>query len=295
MELQRKFITVSDDGLVIVNAALGKIFYQQQEPYFTMGSDTTAWDDIVDAFSGEPVHDDVRLLKSLHLRSADGVPMFALENAWYSIQNGDIERAAGILRCPVDQARASSKTQADLERLISTLKPTWQADAMTAKDILKKPDYTSEPVGRMLNDGPRRQPLYQDGGGTYPITTWQKRDDGGLWLYCGLEFIVFPDLETADEAAREQWKDMANYDPEEFEALAGTGRLARWESGKPDRFGVSSLDEYLDTIEEISEETFATYDARVRWGEISTKLTEAVGWKNEARDAWVEVVAFRAS
>lgn len=84
-----------------------------------------------------------------------------------------------------------------------------------------------------------------------------------ITLEDGREFYIFPDSETAGEAAREYWADMAANDPQEFACLVGESTLVAWGLGQyagPGSTQVQSLTEWLDLHIDVPEEHFGSYN-----------------------------------
>jgi len=79
----------------------------------------------------------------------------------------------------------------------------------------------------------------------------------------GREFYIAEDSDSAGEAAREYWEDLARNDPKEFACIVGEETLINWSLGEyagPGSTKVSSLEEWLDLWLTIPEEHFASYD-----------------------------------
>jgi len=73
------------------------------------------------------------------------------------------------------------------------------------------------------------------------------------------EFYIAKSSEQAGLRAREYWSDMVRNDPDEFAAIVGTETLVHWALG----IGASnaiSLEDWLDQIEMVPEEQWATED-----------------------------------
>ena len=73
------------------------------------------------------------------------------------------------------------------------------------------------------------------------------------------EWYVFEDTETAGEAAREYWQDLADNDPGEFACIVGNETLISWALGRsagPGSTAVHSLDEWLDPVARYTGRTF---------------------------------------
>lgn len=107
----------------------------------------------------------------------------------------------------------------------------------------------------------------------------------------GEDFIVAEDSQTAGEAARERWADMAEHDPEEFECMVGAETLVKWALGQsagPGCVHVTSLSEWLDLHINHPEEEWAGYDGEERDVEdVSPDLDEEIGF--------VPTVAYRTN
>ena len=83
----------------------------------------------------------------------------------------------------------------------------------------------------------------------------------------GEEFFLAEDPESAGEAVREYWADMARLDPSEFTTMIGEGTLVSWALGVyagPGSTQVKSLDEWLDLWKDSPEEHLASYDSAQR-------------------------------
>ena len=81
------------------------------------------------------------------------------------------------------------------------------------------------------------------------------------------EFYLFESTETAGQAAREYWDDMAHNGRREFVAVVGKDCLVSWALGEyagPGSSYVSSLDAWLDLWLSTPEEHFASYDGYER-------------------------------
>jgi len=262
--LQRKFTTVSDGKLVVVKATLGKV--NGLGPYFTIASNIADRNFVAEAFSGEYIYWDLKALIRLHMSDASGVPESALDDAWLFARNHDIERATNLLRCGIFQFLDAKETRADLEQLIARMKPVWLKEAQKAKEFLQGPDYTTEVARKILEDGPRHQPIYQDSDGLYLVRYYEKRGDS-LYLSCdpGPDIIAFPDTEIAAKTIYE--------------------RLVKR------TYGIGPVFENIlrGTTKEFSEEELAS---NLRKGKVSLSLAKEVGLK--PKGDWVEVVAFRS-
>ena len=82
------------------------------------------------------------------------------------------------------------------------------------------------------------------------------------YLECdnGCEYIIFEDREKAGQAVREYYEYMKENDKAEFRCLIGDERLIQWACNESDSFGLSNFDEFLDAVENVPEEHFASYD-----------------------------------
>ena len=100
-------------------------------------------------------------------------------------------------------------------------------------------------------------------------------------LTCGRkQWYVFPDTETAGEAARDYWQELAENDPDEFTALVGEGTLVAWALGRyagPGSTQVTSLEEWLDLWLDTPEEHFASYDGEELNGTVCKSLQADLG------------------
>lgn len=80
-------------------------------------------------------------------------------------------------------------------------------------------------------------------------------------LVCGnREYYVAEDSESAGEAAREYWEDMAQDDPKEFCYIIGEKRLVQWGMGLSDKYGFDCMQDFLDATARVPEEQWAGYD-----------------------------------
>ena len=80
----------------------------------------------------------------------------------------------------------------------------------------------------------------------------------------GEEFHIAPTSDDAGKVARERWADMAENDRGEFVCCIGEDRLVGWALGESDSFGIHSLEEFLDVVEQHPEEELASYDCSER-------------------------------
>lgn len=111
--------------------------------------------------------------------------------------------------------------------------------------------------------------------------------DGGYlkMIECGrLEFYVAEDDETAGQASRKYWSDMAENDPTEFACIVGEDTLIQWGMGRPAGPGsdqsARNLDEWLDICAKHPEEEFASYDGTGREvDDCGSELEEELGFK----------------
>lgn len=97
----------------------------------------------------------------------------------------------------------------------------------------------------------------------------------------GDEFILSEDSETAGQAARERWQEMAEHDPEEFACMVGNETLIKWGLGQPAGPGTSkvrSLSEWLDLWLDAPEDEWARYDGNERTVERVGKLAAEMGY-----------------
>ena len=77
------------------------------------------------------------------------------------------------------------------------------------------------------------------------------------------EWYLAESSESAGEAAREYWQDLADNDSAEFACLVGEQTLVEWALGRyagPGYTKVSSLEEWLDLWLDTPEEEWASYD-----------------------------------
>jgi hypothetical protein len=83
----------------------------------------------------------------------------------------------------------------------------------------------------------------------------------------GMEFYLAEDSESAGQAARKRWEEMAESDPSEFRCIVGDDTLVKWALGQyagPGYNQVRSLEEWLDLWLDTPEEEFASYDSDER-------------------------------
>lgn len=134
-------------------------------------------------------------------------------------------------------------------------------------------------------------------------------DHGDGWMIAdGWRWYVFPDTDTAGEAAREYWADLAENDPEEFTCIVGKENLVQWAMGYsagPGSAACSSLEEWLDLTATVPEEHFARYDGAEITIELNAAAMEACGFdyddESDPEDSedsgpnvhWFSVVAYR--
>jgi hypothetical protein len=79
----------------------------------------------------------------------------------------------------------------------------------------------------------------------------------------GREYYVAESSESAGEASRKYWEDLAQDDPKEFACLVGEETLVQWGLERyagPGSTKVRSLQEWLDLHLDVPEENFASYD-----------------------------------
>jgi len=97
----------------------------------------------------------------------------------------------------------------------------------------------------------------------------------------GESFILSEDSETAGDAARERWADMAANDPTEFRCMVGDQALIAWALGQsyaPGSVACSSLDEWLDLCATVPNEEWASYDGNEREIDRVGKLASELGY-----------------
>lgn len=83
----------------------------------------------------------------------------------------------------------------------------------------------------------------------------------------GCEYYLAESTESAGEAARKHWEDMAENDPKEFACMVGEETLVKWgmkQWAGPGSTQVKSMDEWLDLWIDTPEEEFASYDGEER-------------------------------
>lgn len=110
---------------------------------------------------------------------------------------------------------------------------------------------------------------------TYGRVTYLECDNGN-------EYIVFQDREDAGEEAAKYWQDMKDNDKEEFKCIIGTERLLQWACDESDSFGISSFDEFLEVVESVPEEHWASYDGEeIEISMMNKHLHEHLGLSKE--------------
>lgn len=98
------------------------------------------------------------------------------------------------------------------------------------------------------------------------------------------DYYVFQDRDSAGQAARDYWKDMAENDPQEFTCIVGEEALIAWALGQnyaPGTIGVNSLEEWLDLYLDVPEEQWGSYDGCEIEGTISKALMEELGFDDK--------------
>ena len=106
------------------------------------------------------------------------------------------------------------------------------------------------------------------------------------------EWYVFQDSESAGEAARGYWEEMARTDPDEFTYIVGQRNLVAWALGMwagPGSKQVTSLKDWLDLWLGTPEEQWASYDGEEVEGTVSREAMGELGFKNKS------VVFYRVS
>jgi hypothetical protein len=104
----------------------------------------------------------------------------------------------------------------------------------------------------------------------------------------GTEWIVFESRETAGEAAREYWEDMARNDPKEFTCMVGEETLVSWALGQyagPGSTQVKSLEEWLDLHLDCPEEHFGSYDGSECDCQISRNARDELNLPEDCKQA----------
>lgn len=99
----------------------------------------------------------------------------------------------------------------------------------------------------------------------------------------GMEVYVAANSESAGEAARLYWQELAEDDPEEFTCIVGKENLIYWALGKksgPGTTQVRSLEEWLDLWLVIPEEQWASYDGNEIELILSKELAEELGFSD---------------
>ncbi len=96
------------------------------------------------------------------------------------------------------------------------------------------------------------------------------------------KYYLAESSETAGEAARKYWEEMAENDPKEFACMVGEETLVQWGMNKyagPGSTQVRSLNEWLDLWLDTPEEEFAGYDGtECEVTEADDELTEELGF-----------------
>lgn len=136
-------------------------------------------------------------------------------------------------------------------------------------------------------------PRIRIGGELFHVTNTRAVGWGGIneiETEEGEAFILSEDSDTAGEAAKERWADMASNDPTEFAEMVGKETLVAWALGQwagPGSSLVQSLAEWLDLIATAPEEEWAGYDGEEREVDRVGKLAEEIGF--------VPTVAYRSN
>ena len=98
----------------------------------------------------------------------------------------------------------------------------------------------------------------------------------------GPEFLVAESHETAGEAARKYWEELAQDDPQEFTCIVGAEALIAWGLGQsyaPGSIGVNNLEEWLDLHLDVPEEHWGTWDGQeLEITDVSPEIIEELGF-----------------
>ena len=122
-------------------------------------------------------------------------------------------------------------------------------------------------------------------GELYHVTDTRKVGYGDLHEITteeGEDFILSEDAETAGEACKERWQEMAENDPGEFAMMVGEETLVAWALNRyagPGSTKVRNLSEWLDLVADHPEEEWAGYDGQERTVERVGKLTSDLGFQ----------------
>lgn len=98
------------------------------------------------------------------------------------------------------------------------------------------------------------------------------------------DYYVFQDRESAGQAARDYWEEMAQNDPREFACIVGEDTLIQWGMGHsagPGYTHVNNLEEWLDLHLDCPEEQWGSYDGGELEGTISKALMEELGFDDK--------------
>jgi hypothetical protein len=97
------------------------------------------------------------------------------------------------------------------------------------------------------------------------------------------DWYIFQDSESAGEAAREYWENLAQDDPREFTCLVGEKTLVAWALGQyagPGSTSVKSLEEWLDLWLDLPEEQWGSYDGSEQDCRINNNLLEELEFES---------------
>lgn len=120
-------------------------------------------------------------------------------------------------------------------------------------------------------------------GEFHGIDNIQEIGEGIAELTMGdVEYVVALDSETAGQAARDRWEEMARFDPAEFTAMVGEQTLCAWALGQaagPGYSKVHSLNEWLDLWLDTPEEEWGRYEGtEVEVERVGSELAEELGF-----------------
>tara|TARA_Y100000310_G_scaffold326752_1_gene392080 strand:- start:454 stop:1284 length:831 start_codon:yes stop_codon:yes gene_type:complete len=162
---------------------------RHQKPHFSLTGDIINWRCSTPSTFG-CIHPQIKkafrgkfdLIEALHLSDEDGVPMHAVENAWYwaggTEWNGDgkdnpphVYHLANHLRIAWAEAERivsvvggrtlPSLAKSDLSAYIDALRPRWKAEAEEARAwLLSEPDDDPPPPPKTTRMGVKKPPKY---------------------------------------------------------------------------------------------------------------------------------------
>lgn len=149
----RQDAKVTEDGYLVADSCLVHL-EGNSRPYFSVTG--TLWTSAAGARSGSDryyisggcIHEDITAafpelapVVALHLADDDGAPMYAVENGWYYMQQGEWDSLARHLRVPYDALpHPACVTSKDLfvECVVNTERKRWKREAAAALAIIKR-------------------------------------------------------------------------------------------------------------------------------------------------------------